>query len=70
MQESDADGLDSVEKHLAAGIGPAWGRDLRLVSPGDMNSRITSKSSGRLTGSVPRCTKLLIPRTSMARVSP
>ena len=29
---SDADGLDDVEKHFAAGVGPAWGRDLRLVS--------------------------------------
>ena len=32
VQASDADGLDGVEKHFAAGIGPAWGRDLRLVS--------------------------------------
>ena len=32
VQPSDADGLDGVEKHFAAGIGPAWGRDLRLVS--------------------------------------
>ena len=32
VQTSDADGLDSVEKHFVAGIGPAWGRDLRLVS--------------------------------------
>lgn len=31
MQGSDADGLDGVEEHLAAGIGPAWGRDLRLM---------------------------------------
>ena len=31
MQESDADGLDGVEKNVAAGIGPAWARDLRLV---------------------------------------
>ena len=33
VQPSDANGLDGVEKHFAAGIGPAWGRDLRLVSP-------------------------------------
>ncbi len=32
MQTSDADGLDGVEKHLTEGVGPAWGRDLRLVS--------------------------------------
>ena len=32
VQPSDADGLDGAEKHFAAGIGPAWGRDLRLVS--------------------------------------
>ncbi len=32
MQESDAEGLDGVEEHFAAGIGPAWARDLGQVS--------------------------------------
>ena len=46
VQGSDAEGLDSVEKHFAAGIGPAGGRDLRLVSFGKLpkKSRLLQKS--------------------------
>ena len=68
VQTSNADGLDSVEEHFAAGIGPAWGRDLRLVSS---KHRITASSYGfasLLTVSLQRCTRPSILRASAAEV--
>lgn len=68
VQTSDADGLASVEKHFVEGIGPAWGRDLRLVSSKLGTSASSDEIASLLTASLQRCTRPSILRASAAGV--